>query len=55
MNDRPSWSCDAYDWPEHDWLNCYECLRGYQKFLGRSESDEHIIIWPVDENPDLGV
>lgn len=32
----PVWACSQYGNYEHDWLNCFECIENYEKFL---ESD----------------
>lgn len=30
---RPKWSCERYGSHEHDWMDCPECVEGYEKSM----------------------
>lgn len=30
---KPEWSCEHYGDYEHDWLDCPECIAGYEAWL----------------------
>ena len=36
-NYKPPWTCDRWGDYEHDWLDCCECLQGYDKYLEEHE------------------
>ena len=31
----PEWACGNWGNYEHDWLDCYECLRAYEEWMAR--------------------
>ena len=47
----PVWACQRWGWYEHDWMDCEECVEGYENWL-RDVNDkqlrEHL---GVDDEP----
>ena len=34
----PEWACPHWGQYEHDWLECYECLMGYESSLSEEQA-----------------
>jgi hypothetical protein len=34
----PSWACKQWGQYEHDWLDCFDCLNGYEVYLEEGEN-----------------
>lgn len=39
----PEWACSSYGGYEHDWLDCYECLKNYEKWIEEGWKQEPTI------------
>jgi hypothetical protein len=47
----PSWACKQWGNYEHDWLDCPDCLQGYETYL--EEGAEMLTVVPVVEGNDV--
>jgi hypothetical protein len=42
---KPIWACSQWGNWEHDWLNCFDCLEGYESYLEVGPPETIETIW----------